>query len=82
MFAEGAAPNPILPIGEEILIGSIAFAILCFVLMKYVFPWMEQTFKARVDAIDGCVVPQSGEFQSARWLAEPILARRLVWHRV
>ncbi len=45
--------NPILPIVQEIVVGGIAFAILCFVLMKYVFPRMEQTFRARVDAIEG-----------------------------
>jgi F-type H+-transporting ATPase subunit b len=45
--------NPILPIVQEIVVGAIAFAILCFVLMKYVFPRMEQTFRARVDAIEG-----------------------------
>jgi F-type H+-transporting ATPase subunit b len=31
-------PNPIIPIWQEIVIGTIAFAILCFVLMKFVFP--------------------------------------------
>jgi F-type H+-transporting ATPase subunit b len=54
-LAEGtpATPNPILPIWQEIVVGSIAFAVLCYVLMKFVFPRMEQTFKARVDAIEG-----------------------------
>src|SRR5688572_19330854 len=51
--AEGGEHNPILPIWQEIVIGTIAFALLCFVLMKYVFPRMEQTFAARVDAIEG-----------------------------
>jgi F-type H+-transporting ATPase subunit b len=46
-------PNPILPIWQEIVVGGIAFAVLCFVLMKFVFPRMEETFKARVDAIEG-----------------------------
>ena len=46
-------PSPIVPIVEEIIIGSIAFAILCFVLMKYVFPRMEKMFQARVEAIEG-----------------------------
>jgi F-type H+-transporting ATPase subunit b len=46
-------PSPILPIWQEIVVGSIAFAILCVVLMKYVFPRMEQTFRERVDAIEG-----------------------------
>src|SRR5688572_24933417 len=51
--AEGGEHNPILPIWQEIVMGTIAFALLCFVLMKFVFPRMEQTFQARVDAIEG-----------------------------
>jgi F-type H+-transporting ATPase subunit b len=49
----GDAHNPILPIWQEIVVGTVAFAILCFVLMKFVFPRMEQTFQARVEAIEG-----------------------------
>ncbi|MEV6926193.1 F0F1 ATP synthase subunit B [Dactylosporangium sp. NPDC051485] len=45
--------NPIIPIWQEIVVGGIAFLILCFVLMKFVFPRMEETFRARVDAIEG-----------------------------
>lgn len=45
--------NPIIPAWEEIVVGSVAFAVLCFVLMKFVFPQMEKTFRARVDAIEG-----------------------------
>jgi F-type H+-transporting ATPase subunit b len=52
-FAAEAAPNPIIPIWQEVVVGLIAFAILCFVLMRYVFPRMEETFRARVDAIEG-----------------------------
>src|SRR3954451_6136441 len=53
-FAEGEQPpSPVLPIWQELLVGVIAFGVLCFVLMKYVFPVMEKTFKARVDAIEG-----------------------------
>jgi len=50
---EGGEHNPIIPLWQELVVGSVAFAVLCFVLMKYVFPRMEQTFKARVDAIEG-----------------------------
>ncbi|GAA1813871.1 F0F1 ATP synthase subunit B [Planosporangium flavigriseum] len=56
LLAEGAAeqpPNPIIPIWQEIVVGAIGFALLCFILMKYVFPRMEQTFQARVEAIEG-----------------------------
>ncbi len=45
--------DPLLPIWQEVVIGTIAFALLCFILMKYVFPKMEETFAARVDAIEG-----------------------------
>ncbi|MCW2642558.1 MAG: synthase subunit [Dactylosporangium sp.] len=53
-LAAGAQPpNPIIPIWQEVVVGIIAFGVLCFILMKYVFPRMEETFRARVDAIEG-----------------------------
>jgi F-type H+-transporting ATPase subunit b len=48
-----AEHNPIIPNVQEMIVGFIAFAILCYVLMKFVFPRMEQTFRARVEAIEG-----------------------------
>jgi F-type H+-transporting ATPase subunit b len=54
LAAEGGGEhNPIIPIWQEMVIGAISFGILCFVLIKYVFPRMEQTFQARVEAIEG-----------------------------
>ena len=50
---EGEDINPIVPHWQEIVVGAIAFGLLCFVLMKFVFPRMEQTFQARVEAIEG-----------------------------
>jgi F-type H+-transporting ATPase subunit b len=52
-LAAETTQNPILPIWQEIVVGAIAFFLLCYVLMKFVFPRMEETFKARVDAIEG-----------------------------
>jgi F-type H+-transporting ATPase subunit b len=52
-LAAEAEHNPIIPIWQEVVLGVIAFSILCFVLMKFVFPQMEKTFAARVDAIEG-----------------------------
>src|SRR5919197_2846509 len=52
LAAEGDQ-NPILPPVSEIIIGLISFAILAAVLMRYVFPRMEETFRARRDAIEG-----------------------------
>lgn len=51
LAAEGH--NPIVPIWQEMVVGAIAFGLLAFALMKYVFPRMEQTFQARVEAIEG-----------------------------
>jgi F-type H+-transporting ATPase subunit b len=54
LLAEAAEKhNPIIPDWREIILGAIAFAIIAWVLMKFVFPRMEQTFQARVDAIEG-----------------------------
>lgn len=49
----GEEPSPVIPPLGEIIIGLIAFAILAYVLMKYVWPRMEATFEARRDAIEG-----------------------------
>jgi F-type H+-transporting ATPase subunit b len=52
-LAAEAEHNPIIPLWQELVLGTIAFAIIAFVLMKFVFPRMEETFRARVDAIEG-----------------------------
>ncbi|MGW0431148.1 F0F1 ATP synthase subunit B [Micromonospora sp. NPDC003197] len=53
MYLAAEGHNPILPIWQEIVVGSISFAILCFVLLKFVMPKMEGMYQARVDAIEG-----------------------------
>ena len=56
LAAEGGAEadiNPLIPVWQEIVLGLVAFGILCFVLMKFVFPMMEKMFQARVEAIEG-----------------------------
>ena len=52
-LAAEAEHTPIVPLWEELVVGTISFAIVCYVLMKFVFPRMEETFRARVDAIEG-----------------------------
>src|SRR3712207_3816460 len=47
------AHTPLIPPVGEIIVGVIAFAILYFVLAKFVFPQMEKTFVARREAIEG-----------------------------
>ncbi|OLB75672.1 MAG: F0F1 ATP synthase subunit B [Actinobacteria bacterium 13_2_20CM_2_71_6] len=53
ILAETVPPNPILPLWQEIVVGLVAFGVVFFVLWRYVFPRMEEMFKARVDAIEG-----------------------------
>jgi F-type H+-transporting ATPase subunit b len=47
------AHNPLIPPVGEIVVGTITFAILFFVLVKFVVPRFEQVFLARRDAIEG-----------------------------
>lgn len=51
LAAESA--NPLLPPVGEIIIGLIAFAIVLFVMFKFVAPRFEQVFQARRAAIEG-----------------------------
>ena len=53
LAAEGSGAKVVTPIWQEIVIGLLAFGFLLFIFAKYVFPRMEETFKARVDAIEG-----------------------------
>ena len=51
LAAEGA--NPLIPPLGEIIIGLIAFAIVLFVMFKFVAPQFEKAFVARRDASEG-----------------------------
>jgi len=54
VIAEGEKEgNVLIPHLPEVIVGSIAFALLVYVLLKFVFPRMEATFQARVNAIEG-----------------------------
>jgi F-type H+-transporting ATPase subunit b len=45
--------NVLVPALGELIIGLIAFALLTFVLMRYVWPRLEQVYRERRDAIEG-----------------------------
>jgi F-type H+-transporting ATPase subunit b len=45
--------NVLVPAMGELIIGLIAFALLTFVLMRYVWPRLEQVYRERRDAIEG-----------------------------
>jgi F-type H+-transporting ATPase subunit b len=48
-----AEENVLVPHVGEVVIGLIAFGLLCFILMKVAFPKLEIVFQARRDAIEG-----------------------------
>ncbi|MBQ1020370.1 F0F1 ATP synthase subunit B [Micromonospora sp. D93] len=77
LAAEGgeSTHNPIIPLWQEIVVGSVAFAVLCYVLMKFVFPRMEQTFQARVDAIEGGIKRAEAAQAEANQLLEQYRAQ-------
>ncbi len=70
-----AEPNPIVPIWQELVVGTIAFAVLCFVLMKFAFPRMEATFRARVEAIEGGIQKAEAAQAEANALLEQYRAQ-------
>jgi F-type H+-transporting ATPase subunit b len=45
--------NPLIPPLGEIIIGTVAFLVLFFVMVKFVAPRFEQVFQARREAIEG-----------------------------
>ncbi|WP_246274799.1 F0F1 ATP synthase subunit B [Phytohabitans houttuyneae] len=64
-----------IPIWQEIVVGTIAFALLCFILMKFVFPRMEKTFQARVEAIEGGIQRAEAAQAEANQLLEQYRAQ-------
>ncbi|HIW61793.1 MAG TPA: F0F1 ATP synthase subunit B [Candidatus Stackebrandtia excrementipullorum] len=52
-IAAGDGIGIIIPSWPELVVGLVAFGLLCLVLMKFVFPKMEEMYQKRVDAIEG-----------------------------
>lgn len=53
LAAAEEGPNPLLPHTAEIVVGTIAFALLFFFLKKFAFPMFEKAFTERTAAIEG-----------------------------
>lgn len=53
LAADETEHNPVIPAVGEIVLGLIAFAVLLFVLWKFVFPQFEKAYAARTEAIEG-----------------------------
>lgn len=62
---------PVVPVLGELIIGAISFALLCFILLKFVFPKMEQMYQQRVAAIEGGLAKaQATQEEANRLLAQ------------
>ena len=66
----GHTPSPIIPIWQEIVVGLVAFGLLVFILGKFVWPRMETTFAARVEAIEGGIAKAEQAQEQANQLLE------------
>src|SRR5829696_8281509 len=68
---EESGPNPVIPNAGELIIGVLTFAVVVYVLMKYVWPQMEATFQARRDAIEGGIKrAEDAQAEAQRLLGE------------
>lgn len=66
-----SGPNPVIPAAGELVIGLLTFAVVVYVLMKYVWPRMEATFQARRDAIEGGIKrAEEAQAEAQRLLGE------------
>jgi F-type H+-transporting ATPase subunit b len=52
-IAAGEEPDPLMPHMSELIVGSVAFALLFFFLKKFVWPMFEQTYQERTEKIKG-----------------------------
>jgi F-type H+-transporting ATPase subunit b len=50
---EGTAQSPLMPSWWEILVVAVGFAVLLFIVVKFVVPAFEKTFAERAEAIEG-----------------------------
>jgi F-type H+-transporting ATPase subunit b len=63
--------NVLVPAMGELIIGLIAFALLAFVLMRYVWPRLEQVYRDRRDAIEGGIArAEAAQAEAQRALEE------------
>ena len=58
--------NPLLPPLAELIVGFITFAIVAFVLMKFVWPAFEKSYAARAEAIEGGIAKAEAAQREAK----------------
>ena len=53
LAAEGESQNPVLPAPAELIWGAIAFFVLLFVVLRLVWPSVDETYRKRTESIEG-----------------------------
>lgn len=53
IVASEEPPNPLVPKAPELIVGTIAFLLLLWLLKKFVYPMFEKAFAERTAAIEG-----------------------------
>jgi F-type H+-transporting ATPase subunit b len=67
---EEAAPNPIFPATNELIWGAISFFVLLFVVIKLVWPSIDQAYRNRTANIEGKLVDAERQRSEAEELLE------------
>ncbi|MFC0530889.1 F0F1 ATP synthase subunit B [Phytohabitans kaempferiae] len=67
--------NILIPPLSEIIVGLVAFGVLLFLLVKFVFPRMEAMYQARVEAIEGGIKRAEAAQAEANQLLEQYKAQ-------
>lgn len=71
LAATEGTPNPLLPAWSEIILVLIVFAVLWFLVAKYVVPAMEKAYAARRNEIEGGIErARQAQEEAQRTLAE------------
>lgn len=53
ILAAGEGANPLVPNWWEVLVTAVGFAVLMFIVVKFIAPALEKSYQDRVDAIEG-----------------------------
>jgi F-type H+-transporting ATPase subunit b len=73
--AEGESKNPILPTTSELVWGAICFFVLLFVVIKLVWPTIEETYRNRSASIEGKLETAERERAEANRLLDEYRSR-------
>jgi F-type H+-transporting ATPase subunit b len=75
LAAEGESQNPVLPAPAELIWGAIAFFLLLFVVLRLLWPTIDETYRKRSESIEGRLAKAEREKAEADRLLEEYRSR-------